>query len=238
MRIEVAAATHAGKGRTDNEDCLYVDGWLAQAPDSRLHRTFETSGRQLILAVIDGMGGHTGGAVASVTAGLALTALRSDDLAGSLGVASRAVLDRGQLMPAYADMGATVAGVLIRDDTVVVFNAGDSRVYRMIGGFLGQLSIDDLVPDPTGTRKGLISQALGGATARALDPHEAAYPLESGTALLLCSDGLHDYVERPVIAEALGLPAEQAVSALIDATLAANAPDNVSVIVAKVNDGS
>lgn len=232
--LRVAALTHVGDVRTVNEDCLFVDSWIAQASGTALEISFDLRQRPITLAVIDGMGGYVGGAVASCTAALALGTQDLSDIPVAMGQISRDVLDRGRAMAGHADMGATVAGIRFEDAQVRIFNVGDSRVYRSIDGYLGQVSVDDLVPDPSGVRKGLISQSLGGPIERAVDPHEMTEPIEPGTTYLLCSDGLHDCVEHEQIAAALALEPQAACAELVRQALANGAPDNVSVIVAKV----
>jgi serine/threonine protein phosphatase PrpC len=64
-------------------------------------------------------------------------------------------------MPGLFGMGATIAGVILHGGEATIFNVGNSRVYRSADGFIGQLSIDDLVPDSAGVRKGLISRRSG-----------------------------------------------------------------------------
>lgn len=232
--LRVAALTHVGGVRTVNEDCLFVDNWIAQASGTSLEITFDLQQRPVTLAVIDGMGGYVGGAIASTTAALGLGTQDLGDLPVAMGQISRDVLDRGHAMAGHADMGATLAGVRFQGAQVRIFNVGDSRVYRAIDGYLGQVSVDDLVPDPSGVRKGLISQSLGGPIERAVDPHELTEPIEPGTAYLLCSDGLHDCIKHDQIAAALDLEPRAACADLVRQALAAGAPDNVSVIVAKV----
>lgn len=227
-----------GRVREHNEDCLYVDRWIAQASGSHMARHYSIGANSLTLAVIDGMGGYAGGSLASVTVALSLAAGESADLADRVSATNRAVVERGKQTIGHNEMGATVAGVVFAGGVATVFNVGDSRVYRYVSGFLGQLSVDDLVPDPTGVRKGLVSQSLGGPIERAIDPHELSVPLEDGQVFLLCSDGLHDCVENAGIAPLLELQPPEAAAALVQAALDAGAPDNVSVIVARVSGAS
>jgi PPM family protein phosphatase len=236
MEVRVGAATHVGRVRAHNEDCLYVNGWIAQASGSELSSSYPLDGSPVTLAVIDGMGGHVGGALASATAGLALADERLDDLAIALENVSRAVMKRGQEVSGHADMGATIAGLVLDADEIVAFNLGDSRIYRYAAGYLSEVSVDDLAPDPSGMRKGLISQALGkGTSQHTIDPHTLRITLKEGGTFLLCSDGLHDCVAAEAIGANLELPPDVAAPALIKAALDAGAPDNVSVVVARVS---
>jgi serine/threonine protein phosphatase PrpC len=234
-RLTVVAASNTGRVREVNEDCVYVDGWISQGPNVWLSTTLSLGESGTTVAVIDGMGGHAGGALASATAGLALASQSPDAEIGiTLMAVSDAVSARGREIRGLADMGATIAGLTFRTGTVRIFNLGDSRVYRFVNGFLGQQTVDDLLPDPTGRRKGLIGQSLGGQTSSAVDPHALDLQLEDQMCFLVCSDGLHDFVSSEDMAACLRLPPADAVPALLVAALDAGAPDNVSVIVARV----
>jgi serine/threonine protein phosphatase PrpC len=84
----------------------------------------------------------------------------------------------------------------------------------------------------------IVTQTLGGTTARRrLDPHLHSVVLEPATRLLVCSDGLTDYVhldeiEREVLSPSSPL---RVVEALLRMALVAGAPDNVSVVLAETH---
>jgi PPM family protein phosphatase len=63
-------------------------------------------------------------------------------------------------------------------------------------------------------------------------------PVQTGDRFLLCSDGLSDYVEDRVIAETLLVNPDRKTAAaeLVHRTLENGAPDNVTVIVADLDD--
>lgn len=131
-----------------NEDCLYVD--LEE---------------QLIL-VLDGMGGHRAGDVASQLAMETISKFYKEhssrttnnseifeDYDDSLTYhanllrqavynANRAVLNQSRLGDEFLGMGSTVAGMAIQEFTVSMINVGDSRLYLIRDGALEQISRD------------------------------------------------------------------------------------------------
>ena len=188
----------------------------------------------VVVAVADGMGGHRGGAEASRAA---LTALDpgASDLSVAVAAAAESLRTRGEAEPGLEGMGTTLVGVRIRaDGTAAFFNVGDSRAYRLVEGYLGQVSVDDRPAVATPANRGVVTQHLGAGPAVALDPHVHEARLVHGDRLLLCSDGLHDMVDDDRIAACLRLPALEAVPALVAAALDAGGEDNVSVVLVDV----
>jgi serine/threonine protein phosphatase PrpC len=139
--------------------------------------------------------------------------------------------------------GTTAVVLLASDDHVAAVWAGDSRVYRWRAGRLDQLTRDhSLVQEmvdqgqlsPEEARRhpwrNRITSAIGaGDTWR----HEVAGDhVEAGDRYLLCSDGLTECVTDDAIAATLAEPdPATVVQRLIEQTLAAGAPDNVTVVV-------
>jgi protein phosphatase len=234
MILRAVAASDVGLVRSNNEDALHVGTRL--------------------LVVADGMGGLPAGELASdiLIQAMAVVDEMPDsgeplqDLCAALETANQrieaAVADDG----ARDGMGTTVTAVLLAGDRIAALNVGDSRCYLSRGGVLTQLTRDDTyvqalvdqgVLTPADARRhpqrALVTQAVQGGPFR---PAGRVLPVEEGDRLLLCSDGLSDYVTDEVIGETLrAYPDRQVCAAeLIARTLEAGAPDNVSVIVADV----
>lgn len=243
MNTEVAAATNIGSVRQRNEDCVVVGGWLSQSNDTIHVAAYEPS-RPILLAILDGMGGHSGGDVASLIGGAQLASLdgiveRKSTTAAIEGLveqANDAIVRVGDGSRHLAGMGATIAGIVLGQDRVDVFNVGDARVHRVVSDYLGQVSVDDRVVD--GHSKGAVTQSLGRQRGRKFDPHHLVLEDIAGTTLLLSSDGLTDVVAADDIAlmitQSAALPVDAVARGLVSLALAAGAPDNVSVIVVRI----
>lgn len=234
--LNVASLTDTGLKRTANEDSL-----LATSP---------------VFLVADGMGGHEAGdrASAAVVAAfepLGGRAVDVDDVRQALSRAAAVVEDIAAQHKRGA--GSTVTGVaLVEHEGVphwLVFNVGDSRVYRHHGNELTQLTIDhslgqemvdagELRPEDleTFTRRNVITRAIGATDSTA---DSWLLPVVDGERLLLCSDGLSGEVSDEGIRATLtmcGRP-ETAASALVRRALQAGGRDNVSVVVIDVVAG-
>ena len=145
-------------------------------------------------------------------------------------------------------MGTTVTSMLLDDDRVALVHVGDSRAYLFRGGEFAQLTTDDTYVQMLVDRgeitaeaarahpqRSLVTQALQGGP---IDPHCLMLDPQLGDRYLICSDGLTDVIADDKIAGILGSFADPSECAerLVKLTLAAGAPDNVTVIVADVDD--
>lgn len=242
-RIEVAALTHIGKVRRRNEDCVAVADWVNNVPMEAPRLVQLPLDAPQACVVLDGMGGHAGGDVASQLAAayLAREVPACDSEAALISCirgANELLYEEMQKQPRLLGMGATLAGVRIARGDLTVFNIGDSRVYRVQDGFLFQLSTDD-VPFFTrgGARTGMVTQSLGGGPYQTeVEPHLVSEPSTAGRVLLLCSDGLYDKVPLDAMEAAIETDLGASVSRLFELAMTAGAADNISIVLVRLAD--
>jgi serine/threonine protein phosphatase PrpC len=236
MRFDCASRTHVGLKRKINEDSIFAD------PDRGL------------LVVADGMGGHDAGEVASA---MVTEAIRSLSTAAGLdGIADRAVETlrqvNGQLIELARSggerrtIGTTVVGLAIADGSFCCFWMGDSRAYRLRDGKIERLSHDHslvqslidagmLKPEDAEAHENanLITRAVGVAENCEVDVVDG--DARSGDLFLLASDGLTRLVPDHELEAELGNGSPEATAdRLIETALSRGAPDNVSLIIAKI----
>lgn len=159
MRISAAGLSDTGTLRDTNDDHYCVASFVEQ--DALLKLSFETETSLfrtygLLACVADGLGGHDGGTQASARFLDALAIHyysdpRSGCTASELGEALAEYISLAQhelaaelaREPHWHAAGTTVAGVaLMPPDILAVFHCGDSRVLRLAGGHLRQLTTD------------------------------------------------------------------------------------------------
>jgi serine/threonine protein phosphatase PrpC len=208
-----------------------------------------------LVAVADGVGGATAGEVASGLAIRKLIALANRRIERALALElSAAVADANAVIefvidydPRLSGMGTTLTAVALSNDgEYLVANVGDSRTYLHRDGRLrrltrdhslvqalidgGELSEEDARRHP---QRSVVLQALDGVP-RELPPLQSVKAW-AGDRLLLCSDGVSDYVADLQIGHALQTPdAGQVVRELARLALAQGGRDNVTAIVADV----
>jgi serine/threonine protein phosphatase Stp1 len=236
VAIECISRTHVGLRRKVNEDSLLV-------------RT-----EHGLWAVADGMGGHQAGDVASSTVTQALLHLPADNGLDAIVEDAIVALKRAnsELIALAGDgdgdqsMGSTVVGLAIADGQFRCFWAGDSRAYRIRDKQIEQISRDHslvqslvdagmLQPDEAidHPNANIITRAVG--VAKELSVDVVSGDVKRGDQFLLASDGLTRVVEdHEMAAELLSNPPRAAAEKLIEIVLARGAPDNVSIIIAKV----
>jgi protein phosphatase len=209
-----------------------------------------------VFAVADGMGGHAGGDVASGLAVAGLAAL--DDLldagdpearlVAALRRANVEIRRRADLDPSVHGMGSTVAGIArIAGRRVLVFNLGDSRVYRLRKGSLVQLTEDhsvvgellragEITEDEARhhPHRSVVTRALG--VEDEVQPSVSTLEVEVGDCFLVASDGLFNELPASQIGDLLATPGtvEHRARALLDAALFRGGRDNISVVVVAV----
>jgi protein phosphatase len=246
-RVATAAATHPGLKRSGNEDSYAI--WTPEAPGAAA---------DTLLVVCDGMGGSNAGEVASrmtVDAFLRHFAEEPFDdpteaLANAAGMANTEVWQHTQTRPDLAGMGTTCTALLVRDDRVFVAHVGDSRAYLIRHGDLRQLTQDhslvaqlvarkQLTPEEArhDPRRNVVTRCIGISPvveADVVSLDEAARP---GDTFLVCSDGLHGQVEPDELAKlASDGSIERACQRLIDLANERGGPDNITVLIARVEE--
>jgi protein phosphatase len=259
--MSVAARTHVGVERGNNEDNLLVADLARRARGvGAFSGELDSDNGGALLAVCDGMGGEAGGEVASSTAVEALYDAAVESLPGrtenavaqglvqAVRTASVAIETRAAAEQGLARMGTTATVCTFAGDALLVAQVGDSRAYLMRRGALHQLTRDQtlktllvergqLTPEEAGEfqHNNIILQALGHKGG--VDVDLGWVGLCRGDILLLCSDGLFGCVADELIQKALGAgksPGDTC-DALIQLALDAGAPDNVTCVVAKLD---
>ncbi len=240
LLVRAAGATHVGRVREHNEDSLVAGA--------------------RVFAVADGMGGHAAGEVASRIAVEVLTELedhpasRPDDVADALREANRRILRAQADHPELRGMGTTATGVTVVDaggrEHWVVFNVGDSRVYRVAENRIHQVTRDHsevrelldaglLEPSEVAHHplRHVITRSLG--TDPGPEPDVWVLAPTPGETFVVCSDGLSGELDdRDIMLLTRQHPDPQRTAdALVAAAVQAGGHDNVSVVVVAVEAG-
>jgi protein phosphatase len=237
VHTSAGSATDIGRVRRLNEDAA-----LVQPP---------------VFLVADGMGGHSAGDVASrvtVEEFLPLAVRPTathDDIQACIERAARRVRE------AVGDGrtgGTTVAGVAVTthdgEPYWLVFNVGDSRVYRLADGGLDQVSVDHSVVQELvdagrlspqdaehHPERHVVTRAI--STGSAPSPDYWLIPAGPADRMLVCTDGLTQELDDDAIRFLLleQPDPQEAARGLVRAAVAAGGRDNVTAVVVDLVDG-
>ncbi len=244
--LEYIALSDVGMRRASNQDAHAE----VLAADDEMRRR-----RGHLFVVCDGMGAHAAGELASQMAveGIPFTYLKladqpaPDALRKSIVEANHQIHHRGQANIDFQGMGTTASVLALLPQGALVAHVGDSRVYRLRGHRLDQLTFDHSLVWEMSAAGQVPKDALPGFVpkniiTRSLGPHsevqvdlEGPFPLEVGDTFLLCSDGLSGQVSDEEIGVLLQcLPLADATQVLIDLANLRGGPDNITIIVIRV----
>ena len=245
--------TDTGRVREHNEDMIAFDGELG------------------LVVLADGMGGYNAGEVASgIAVKTVFNLIResigrenlnlADDNSGmsrpsiilrdAIQRANKIIYQTARSQPNCEGMGTTVVAALFFDDRVSIAHVGDSRIYRVRGGAIEQITLDhsllqELVdrgfysPEEAqrASNKNYVTRALG--VESNVEVEISQLPVHKGDIYLLCSDGLSDMVEDDdmvLTISTFGANLNSVAQHLIQLANDNGGKDNISVVMAQVLD--
>ena len=201
--MQIFSKTDRGRVRTDNQDAYFAG---------------KITDDSVFAVVCDGMGGANAGNVASELAvrhiseyvirsyrdGMDMTDTEKT-LKNAIVSANISLYDMAVNNAELAGMGTTAVAAFVKDGTAVIAHVGDSRIY-LVNGEIKQLTRDHSVvqsliesgkitPEDAKVhpRKNVITRALGAEEDVAVDSD--CLNLSDGDTLLLCSDGLTNFLD-------------------------------------------
>lgn len=255
MLIKACYITNSGNLRTNNEDCLLLNDLLVGGISMDQPEYHMVEGDKFINMVADGMGGHQKGELASkavleVFKENYVMVDKEDDIGHLIGIAKKKLNDIVSEDCSALGMGTTVAGMSIKGNRAIVFNCGDSRVYRLNAGFLEKLTRDHSVVQGlvdsgvisensmrSHPQKHIITSAVAGDLKDELpEIYIKEIPLRKGQIFLLCTDGVWEGMD---IEEMEGCLKEGDLAASVGCTFKKSMDsgrDNLSVIVFRVEN--
>lgn len=203
--MRIVAKTDKGIVRDSNQDAYAVG---------------EFSDEVVWSVVCDGMGGAAGGNIASALAVKVISdkinasyrenmkdSSVKNMLDSALTAANIEVYDFAEARPELRGMGTTVVCAIVRDNQAYIAHAGDSRAYVVSDESITQITTDHSVVQDLLSRgkitfeqaenhpnKNIITRAVG--VDKSIDIDFAQVDLNDDDVLLLCTDGLSNYVSN------------------------------------------
>jgi protein phosphatase len=232
IKINAFGKSDIGQKRSNNQDSFLVSPQL------------------FLFAVADGMGGHSGGEVASALAIKTLEKVFQEPSSKTIErrlldgshLANQVIYEASQKNASLRGMGTTLTAAALEWPWLYLVQVGDSRCYLYRDNDLYQLTEDhsqyyELLRagmiqeiEDYGVQKNVITRSVG------YEPHVSvdlyARKMERGDRYLLCSDGLTGMVSNEQISQVLqNFDPPQAVQNLVELANLQGGEDNISVIV-------
>lgn len=240
MNITYSGKTDKGKVRKKNEDSFLIE---------------KLGEDEYLFVVADGMGGHLAGEIASKMAcDIIQKGLKEGNRKNPFPLlkrlfeeANRKIYAEGTIDPHRTGMGTTLTVLYLKGNKGYIVHIGDSRAYKIDKTRITKLTLDHSLVEKL-LREGAISveearhhpkknilyQSVG--VYGEIKPQLVGpFTLKDGESLVLCTDGLTDYIEEEEIKNITNtLSAESAVDRFIKLANERGGGDNITVIVIKM----
>lgn len=253
MKIKAEGNTHVGIKRKINEDSYLIKpelGLYIIADGMGGHKAGEVASRMVVETIEDYWKKFKSNEIPSF-----LEPVKKDisekakHLINSIAL-SNIVVHEAQKKPQYLRMGSTVSSILAEDEILWVANVGDSPVYIHEQGHLTLISeehsieaeqknmgIHDPFSSTNPMMKNILTRVMG--QNEKVDVFITRIKPEAGDIVLLCSDGLTNYLPGDAIKAILddfSIPLECKVNVLIDEANKGGGGDNITVILLEIQE--
>ncbi|MFM9911348.1 MAG: Stp1/IreP family PP2C-type Ser/Thr phosphatase [Chitinophagaceae bacterium] len=245
--MKVVILSDLGNIRTNNEDI----GMFFRIADEQVQRE-----KGYLLIVADGMGGHRAGEVASRLAAETISeeyfnqtgnGSIEKNLSRAFNAANKKIFSMASSNQQYRGMGTTCTSLVVKDQQIYFAHAGDSRAYILQNNLITRITEDhtyvqDLVNRGEITneeaeshpKRNILTNAMGTKPELRVDTGKCSIAFEQNNRLLLCSDGLYDYIKDNELADILNSkPLHEAANFLIQEAKKRGGHDNITVILAE-----
>lgn len=246
--IVEASATDTGMRRSNNQDSYAI----VRAPSREVWKS-----RGHLFMVADGMGAHAVGELASKLAcdNVPHTYLKtrnaesSDAITKAFQEVARLIHSRATANKDFTGMGTTCSALVLSPEGALIAHVGDSRVYRIRGGDIGQYSFDHslawelvrrnhLTPEQANKAvpRNVITRSLGSEPTVEVDI-EGPLSVQPEDVFVICSDGLSGPVANEEIgAIAANFHPSDAVRYLLHLANLRGGNDNITLIIVRVGE--
>lgn len=250
IMVRVIVRTDIGNVRSNNEDA----GSFFKITDAKIGAE-----KGCLLIVADGMGGHNAGEVASR---MALDIIseeyykRNSDssaersLLKAFETANKKIFDKASGNSSCKGMGTTCTAVVVSGHDIYFAHAGDSRAYLFRNGAIRRITEDhtyvqELVKKgditlrdaETHPQRNILTNAMGTKPRLKVDTGKHPDPFNRNDRILLCSDGLYDYLTDEELAEAMQMSSLQALADhFIAEAKRRGGKDNITLVLAEKTD--
>lgn len=242
--LQIGFKTHKGQVRSHNEDACFI------IPEHNIY------------IVADGVGGNSGGEIASRTAVYEITQFVNKNnlpenasvseikeyLTECLSKVNSVIYEMADRQSVNSGMATTVVVCCIREKYAYIAHVGDSRAYICRAGGLTQITEDHTYVNAlvkagiitveeaeNHEKRHMITRALGAE--QEVSPDFKQVEIKENDIILLCTDGLFGEISEPLISEILSnrqYTASDMSAVLVDEANKSGGSDNITVICLRI----
>jgi len=243
--------TNAGPSRKENQDAVLINDLVCACSETPQSLELKNG---VVFAVADGIGSYKGGAEAASLLLNSLAGLKIDapfDLPSLKVLCDQSSAKMRALIAkdfSLSNMSTTIAGIVLQERQMAVFNSGDCRVYRFSRPYLAKISHDHSVVQAlfdSGVinedhmrlhpQKNIVTAGVG-PDADLTEIYFKTMPRAALNTFFLCSDGVWEAIPLERIEKILCDPPLTAAKNLVDELLEIPASDNISFIILNIKD--
>ena len=202
-RYSYIAISEKASHKETNEDRIFINGTLLNSGNIT-----GLADDEMVAVVCDGVGGVSGGEIAATEAASSFALFDKNHLTypaldRHILRTNNAIRDMQKKDHLHSSMATTIAGLIINKDNYMVFNLGDSRVYRYSNKILTLLTHDHTVAqeklncgvlsdieDATPTDRNTLTRYIGGCDEVSVPFAKYGAISKADEFFLLCSDGI------------------------------------------------
>jgi serine/threonine protein phosphatase PrpC len=129
----------------------------------------------------------------------------------------------------------TLSVIVVKSTTAHLFHIGDSRIYRVAGNSLEQLTNDHRVV--VSSHQSYLGRALGANPQIEIDYR--AVQLEVGDVFVMATDGVHEHVSGNFVVKKIAQHAadlDRAAEAIVEEAYEQGSPDNLTIQIIRVDE--
>lgn len=239
--MNIYAETDIGMVRQMNQDAYYIS---------------EENDNYKLCILADGMGGYTGGEIASKLACISSANYIKQNfkdenytkeeimliIRNAMNEANNTVYEKAQQDRELEQMGTTLEICLIYNNRAYIGHIGDSRIYRIRQDFMRKITTDHsyvqkLIKDGkitkeealTHPKKNMLMKAVG--CEEYIEPDVTVKGFNPGDIILICSDGLTNMIAEQEIFNIIKQDTPNATKNLIQKAKELGGTDNITVII-------
>ena len=174
--------------------------------------------------------------------------IEAADMVKAIETANGVVFEQGQTYSDFHGMGTTLVALVVKDNLATLGHVGDSRAYLLRRKELSRITRDHSVVQElvdrgeisleqarTAHNRNIVTRCIGPYSR--VEPEVTIQELRAGDVIMMCSDGVSDFISDDEIGEIMDAHSHSLpilLGSLIETADRHGSTDNITAVVAKI----